>query len=136
LKAIAIPLLLLAMMIVAALPLAIFSHRTKVGLVLRLCAGLICLGAWLKFGAQFDQPGEKAGAFMALFAIAYFYVFAMQCVKRKALPIIETIAGIATYSFVYSRTGAFLPSTFAAVSAIVILYLSITRKYPVVSTRE
>ena len=67
LKAIVIPLIVIVLMLIAALPLAIFKHTTKIGLVLRLCAGLICLGAWLKFGAQFDRPGGKAGAFMAHF---------------------------------------------------------------------
>ncbi|WP_373488159.1 hypothetical protein [Blastomonas sp.] len=136
LKALVIPMIALVMMLIATLPLVIFGHASKLGIGLRLNSGLICLWALSKFGSQFNEPGGKAGAFMAFFAVAYSYVFLFQTMKRKGLPIVETALGCLVFAWVNEALQSPPLAMSFAVASIVALYVWFTKKHPVVSTRN
>ena len=134
-KGLVIPIIVLIMMLIATVPLAIFDHKSKIGIGLRLGAGLVCLAAFTKFGAQFEAPGGKARASLALFAIAYLYVFALQCMKRKGMPLIETGLGCVVFLWAKESTQSTWLAFASGIASMYLLYALATKRYPVVSIR-
>lgn len=122
-------------LVIAALPLAIFNHKTWPGKLLRLYSGLLSLMLFWNFSEAIATEGRKSvGAVVIMAGWPYFAVFVAQIFRRRGLPIVETFTGLIAFRLVFSTSGNFWTAGATAVVAILVLYGTLTRYRPIASS--